>query len=542
MSGLVSMEIGSFKAFDLVQPIPLRPLTLLFGPNSAGKSSVIHALAYLNEAASTRNLDVRHPRVGGTAVDLGGFPSFVHRRMPTGRCEFGLEFAGERLPETLMHLLGRQPESLKITLTVGGVSLNKHQLSLFDLAGVGPGKDVVVTSIRVDVDNQVAMRLSRRPDGSLRVDALSRRWGPTLVVVSPFLKPKSADEIEAMWAFVDRHLGSIHVLGEGLCPTEVVFGSRPGVGSANKRQARLQGTLVRIVRAIVEQLGALIQGELQAFKYLGPLRSYPARHVYEPRTGDADWLAGGAFAWTLAAQDEVLREKLNRWLGQEALQTRYELAVQSFMSLDEIHDPLLAHLESLKDSDEDDSVSDERGEDSSDASVAEVDWKLDEALLALRGASSGLLTSVGLRDLRTKTVVSHRDVGIGISQVLPVLALAYGARNSLIAIEQPELHLHPALQSELADVFIESAVTNGNTLVLETHSEHLILRLLRRIREASTAVGGKGPQLRPEHVAVLYVEPTPGGTRVTEIPIREDGEFGAQWPQGFFAERMKEFL
>jgi AAA ATPase domain len=540
MSGLTSLEVGSFKAFDRTQSIPVRPLTLLFGPNSAGKSSIIHALAYLNEAAASRNLDVRHPRVGGTAVDLGGFPSFVHRRSAAGRCEFGLEFAGQRLPDSLTRLLVRSPESLKVTFTVGGMHTEKRQLALWDLAGVGVGRNVVVTSLLLEVDGHISLRLSRRPDGSLRVDALGRQWNLARALEPAQRKALTKAEHEPMWAFVDGHVASLRVLGDGLCPNEVQMGQRSGAISNGKRPSRFETGLVHLVQAITDELSRLIQAEFQALKYLGPLRSFPARHVYEPRTGDPDWLAGGAFAWHLLAQDEVLREKLNRWLGQKALQTRYELTVQAFASLDEIREPLLSHLQSLNEGNDEEVPPRDDGEKEATGDD-ESDWKLDEALLAIREASSGLLTSVGLRDLRTRTMVSHRDVGIGISQVLPVLALAYGASSSLVAIEQPELHLHPALQSELGDVFIESALIQGNTLILETHSEHLILRLLRRIREASLGAG-KGPRLLPEHVAVLYVEPTSGGAQVTEIPVRADGEFDAPWPQGFFAERMKELL
>lgn len=81
-------------------------------------------------------------------------------------------------------------------------------------------------------------------------------------------------------------------------------------------------------------------------------------------------------------------------------------------------------------------------------------------------------------------MVTHRDVGIGISQVLPVLVIAYGSQGKLIAMEQPEIHLHPALQAELAMSSSKPrSASADNTFILETHSEHLILRLMRRMRE-----------------------------------------------------------
>ena len=75
------------------------------------------------------------------------------------------------------------------------------------------------------------------------------------------------------------------------------------------------------------------------------------------------------------------------------------------------------------------------------------------------------------------------DVGSGLGYILPVLCEAWG-KGHLVLIQQPELHLHPALQSELADVFIEAS-NEFRTLVVETHSEHLLLRLLRRIRQTA---------------------------------------------------------
>ena len=137
-----------------------------------------------------------------------------------------------------------------------------------------------------------------------------------------------------------------------------------------------------------------------------------------------------------------------------------------------------------------------------------------------------------------------RDVGIGISQVLPVVVAALESSASIVTIEQPELHIHPALQVGLGDLFIHSALTNGTTFLIETHSEHLMLRLLRRIRETAESELPPGiHSLKPEDISVLYVgRDDKNGVKIISLPVDEAGEFIVRWPKGFFGERAEELF
>ena len=116
--------------------------------------------------------------------------------------------------------------------------------------------------------------------------------------------------------------------------------------------------------------------------------------------------------------------------------------------------------------------------------------------------------------------------------------------NKLLAIEQPEIHLHPGLQAELGDVFLESALDgSGNTFLIETHSEHLLLRIMRRMRETSAGELPDGmPEVRPEDVMVLFVEPDGPQSIVREMPLNERGELVKAWPGGFFEEGLREIF
>lgn len=126
------------------------------------------------------------------------------------------------------------------------------------------------------------------------------------------------------------------------------------------------------------------------------------------------------------------------------------------------------------------------------------------------------------------------DVGFGVSQILPVLVLCYYVpEGSIIILEQPEIHLHPSVQAGLADVFIDVIKTRKVQIILESHSEHLLRRLQRRIAEEKL----------DHNDAALYFCQTDENGDSQLLPLELDS-FGNinNWPDGFFGDEMGELV
>ncbi len=132
-----------------------------------------------------------------------------------------------------------------------------------------------------------------------------------------------------------------------------------------------------------------------------------------------------------------------------------------------------------------------------------------------RGASEVLLT----------------DVGFGVSQVLPVVTLLqYVPEGSTVILEQPEIHLHPLAQAGLADVIIQAATQRKVQVILESHSEHLLLRLQRRIAEEA---------LSSEDVKLYFCDAPNGVSTLTPLELDLFGNI-LNWPDKFMGDAFGE--
>ena len=125
--------------------------------------------------------------------------------------------------------------------------------------------------------------------------------------------------------------------------------------------------------------------------------------------------------------------------------------------------------------------------------------------------------------------LSH--VGVGVSQVLPIVVEALlSSRDSLLLFEQPELHLHPRVQSRLADFFFAMTAL-GKQCVVETHSEYLV----ERLRYLHAAAPGTS---MTDRVSIFFVELGQDGSNFRKMSVDQYGSI-AEWPDGFFDESLQ---
>lgn len=141
------------------------------------------------------------------------------------------------------------------------------------------------------------------------------------------------------------------------------------------------------------------------------------------------------------------------------------------------------------------------------------------------------LYRVWVRQDRNAAEVLLTDVGFGVSQILPVITLCYYVpKGSIILLEQPEIHLHPSVQAGLADVFIDAVKNRKVQIIVESHSEHLLRRLQRRIAEE---------ELKADDAALYFCNMVKGKSQLTALQLDLFGNI-TNWPKDFFGDEFGE--
>lgn len=644
-----SYTIGNFKAIGPPQTLELRPITLIFGKNSAGKSSVIQSLLLCRHAMEKRTFEFTSTKRWGQTIDLGGFRHYVHRHEADRDMEIGftferseleksntpLESAVERLTTGVLEDGVVPPWSFSFFNFVSEISVSfSVGLPSSDL-GLKDRRTPRVKAVRLALDGEPILTFALDQNGQLSVSEVKLDGTSATLAIAHlaqrYFASQSENEAEEdmslkilaeelgnvplesnafqeyvgnavkaydslvaqgkvneplldlvadtepfariLWNVAAklpeelRTPGRALVLGgRGLAlgipprnrlPTTrlIVQPSEDGsadtgteMGSAVQVEAledlllfflddpgttdhlsalakAFRFDLELLVESVFETLGHWLLGT----EYIGPYRSIPGRYFQIAESDDSNEIDQGYRSLReIANKPDLLRSITN--LFQDTLDCPYRLEVRTVApSLDvrKLEEALQRELEFCKK----DPKRDARAE------VGKV----------LASHADGKETKgVYLVDSRNETDVDFCDVGFGIGQVLPLIAEVASERVGLVCIEQPEVHLHPQMQSNLADIFLQRKGGAGNSsslYILETHSEHLILRLLRRIRETTR---GKLPEelqaVDASRISVVWVEADKDGSLFTSLAVNSQGRFVDDWPAGFFEERLEEMF
>lgn len=516
-----AITIENFKGIREPVRIEFRPVTLLFGPNSAGKSTIVQALHYAHEIIARNNVDPGRTLRGGQAIELGGFESLVneHDKSLPIRLSFDLDLRMAVLPQfretrlffgAVKDYEWSSVNTVRVTLTATWSGLlNKAILQQYD----------------VDINNEHLASIRMSSDGKL-VGLEPLRIGHSLLRSSDDDTQPSlfgyydiAESILAKEYLRDVDSVSLPVAQATTLPDpqrSLTFDESIWRSDAS-RDACL-GFVDTISTLVVGPLNMLAD-QLNRLCYLGPLREVPPRNFEAALSPDEARWAHGLAAWDiLSSATPTFLSEVNEWLTRpDRFNAEYAIVIREYK---EVGANLAATLAS------------------NPQAILDQDRALLENLLG-----QPVKRQLTILDERKNLTVLPHDVGIGISQMIPVVVAALFQKEGIVSIEQPELHIHPAWQVVLGDLFLSQAKNTEKSFLIETHSEHLLLRMLRRIRETNDdEVPPGAPAAVPDDVAVYFVEAGDTGTTAKRLRVDRTGEFIDRWPRGFFDERAEELF
>jgi len=434
-----TLRLKNFKGFADTGKLEIKPITVLIGPNSSGKSSLIQPLLMLKQTVDSR--DVTSPLVvNGSYVKLSTFESFVHNHELNKEMEIDLSFEAT-FPDPRVAAKKGEREVVECELRSSFIYNRSRKAIELNSAVTSYG------------------------DASIRTERVKLKRG---VKYSATTNLPNSDESHG------EPLISPRVFPRKFHGYRLTFDERRRI--QRKKHSWDAYRLALSMQNAVEDF-------IDDVNYIGPLRDTPkALYVSGGELRKDVGMKGEYATDVLWSQSQTGRRKntlihrVNYWIKRFGLGYEVELK------------PM--------------------------------------------GRHSGFF-QVLITNPQTRVRAPISDVGFGVSQVLPLIVEGfYSSPGSTFLIEQPEIHLHPKVQADLGDLLIEFT-KQGKTVIVETHSEHLLSRLTTRVVEDNG--------FTERHLSVLYFSVSEGGSNIEKIRVNNLGQF-ENWPQGFFEEDYAEAL
>ncbi|MEM6457640.1 MAG: DUF3696 domain-containing protein [Acidobacteriota bacterium] len=446
------LHLRNFKAWRDTGPIRLAPLTVFFGVNSSGKTSLGQLLLMLQQTIESPDRQrVLHTGDHNTAVELGTFEDFVYAHDVARDIE--IDFAW-KLPKRLrvdnpldpaQAFSGRQMGfEARIGRVPSGESNGRlvvHDLAYSLASDGGNNGDPLV--VRMTRDDSARYALAAEP----------------YALKQPRGRPPRMPAPNRFYGF----------------PDEAV--------------AYYQNS------DFIQDFALALEQQFRDLHYVGPLREYPAR----------------TYLWSGEVPHDVGRRGERAVEAILAAQAR-QISPGSRRHYKAFQEVIARWLRALG---------------------------LIETFNAAPIAEGRKEYEVRVQTARTAQEVHLTDVGFGVSQVLPVVVQCfYVPHDAVVLFEQPEIHLHPKVQAGLADLFVEAIHAREDSrdrnlqLIVESHSEHFLRRLQRRVAEGAVT---------PDDVALYVCRPGQNGAVIEPLQLDLYGNI-ANWPEHFFGDEMGDLV
>src|SRR5919199_1974668 len=548
-------QLTNFKAFAGPETLPIRPITLIYGPNSSGKSSVLQSLLLLKQTLQEAENSEVLLLPKGNLVNLGGYREFVHCHDVSKPFSFKvlLDVDKQETPEPFEKLVS--DKLIEIPLLGLHVAFTYNQQTsnvVFSSVELFIGDDVYPVVIYKPEKRDVS---SIESSGFLETilklhhinyeHSLWQAWWEKFGVQFPLYRQYEVEKLfealrfhESRKGWQKRLLIELQVL-EQYYKQNLKQLDKQNQGNRQYFEDRLRQieSIIRLwqhfddytFERAKKDLSKLTQYPLLAYRNFLPIKTIPIQPEKSPSSEVWNLLDVYKQCWKADFSEltmltcSMLKRFLESVIYIGPLRDYPEriyilsgnLSKEVGKSGKMLPDVLFKNPDLLKQVNE---------------QLERFGLGYELKVFSFTDDTPGISDLFALRlvDKYTGVNVSLQDVGFGISQVLPIIVQSMLSRNSTLLIEQPEIHIHPRLQAELGSLLAECIKSPfENQFLIETHSEHLMLRLQKLIRKG---------ELKPEDISVIYVDRGTEGSKCLHLRLDEEGDFIDEWPDGFFEE------
>lgn len=483
---LETISLKNFKGFSSLEKLKIRPITILCGTNSCGKSSILQSILLLKQTLESQNPN-QILLLNGRFVHLGSFEDIVFEKNSDNRLAFEFTFKLTK-------------EDQKTSSRVNNVPLRILFRDLFPGSGISTNQDilihvkVVLKAPKIKSKNKSYIKALTIEQFQFKLDVLSsdRQKIPGTDIN---VQLSNDDLYTITWKNLRNRISQEEGVNKGeVFSAKVKFLSLFSIGAISVENEAERSHRFSDLSFTLYRISNLLQTIFSSYSYIGPLREEPSRrYIYEDEITEIGVKGENAAYMYLTDKDKNISDHYF-----------YDCKSNSFKQKQEIT-----------------------------LSAAVQEW-LD--LMNIKGFKSDVNNGIVYLHLNSssasKTRVSIADVGFGVSQIFPIIleGLRMPNRNTLL-LEQPEIHLHPNLQMQLSDYFIALA-RSGKKVMVETHSDHIINRLVRRIVEDETGI-------LKNLIGIYFVSTTDNGSVYEEVCIDENSGV-TNWPVDFFDQAASE--